>query len=64
MEYPDGLLQVTFRKDNGEIRTLIGAIGPTGRSNKPGTIPIYTAEGWRSFREDSVIELAPFNPVI
>ena len=51
------MVEVTFRKANGEIRTLIGTIGEAGRSNTPGVIPIETAEGWRSFREDSVIRI-------
>ena len=51
------MVEVTFRKANGEIRTLIGTIGEAGRSNTPGVIPIETAEGWRSFREDSVISI-------
>lgn len=51
------MVEVTFRKANGEIRTLIGTLGEAGRSNTPGVIPIKTAEGWRSFREDSLISL-------
>ena len=62
----DNIVEVTFRKTNGEKRILTGTLLPhllptktttSTKSLNEEVVRVYDLEneGWRSFREDSVI---------